>query len=108
MTSILIVFTGLFIRLAIPGVLMIALVFLLRRLDAHWQEDAMHRQKIEAASVEEQTWELKGCAIDGMTKKTALHSTEPCWNVFRNSNGSLHEECLRCKVFSATQVLLSN
>jgi hypothetical protein len=108
MTPILVVLTSLLIRIAIPALLMIGLVLLLRRLDAHWQEEAIYQQKMEAENPLEHTWEMKGCSIEGMSINPALHSTEPCWQVFRKSNGYLHEECLRCKVFRATPVLLPN
>lgn len=107
MTSIMVVLTSLLIRIAVPALLMLGLVYLLRHLDAHWQEEAIYRQKLEAAD-EEQTWELKSCSIEGISHTPALHSSEPCWQVFRKTNGYLHEECLRCKVFRASPVLLPN
>jgi hypothetical protein len=108
MTSILVVLTSIFIRIALPLLLMIGLVYLLRRLDAHWQEQALYIQKLEARGAQEHTWELKACSIEGMAHSPALHSSEPCWQVFRKSNGYIHEECLRCKVFGATPVYLAN
>lgn len=108
MTSILVVLTGLLVRIAIPALLVAGAIFILRRLDAHWQAEAIAKEKIESSHPHSQTWELKDCPIEGFAERPALQSTEPCWETFRESNGTLHEECLRCKVFRATPILLPN
>jgi hypothetical protein len=106
MTSIFVVLAGFLIRIAIPLLLMLALVYLLRRLDARWQMEALYRQKLDADETQEHTWELKDCSIEGALQWPALQSSQHCWQVLRKSNGTIHEECLRCKVFRAAPILL--
>jgi len=108
MTSIYVVLAGFIIRIAVPLLLMAALVFILRRLDSRWQMEAIYRQKLESEQSQAHTWELKDCSIEDVPHWPALQSNEPCWQVFRKSNGYLHKECLRCKVFRATPILLPN
>jgi hypothetical protein len=106
MTSILVVLASLLIRIVIPLLLMGGVVFLLRRLDARWQMEALYRQKQESADTQEHAWELKDCCIEGKNHQPALQSNQPCWQIFRQSNGYLQEECLHCKVFRSTPILL--
>jgi hypothetical protein len=106
MTSIYVILAVFLIRIAVPLLVMIGLVFLLRRLDARWQLEALYRQKLESAGKQERTWELTNCSIAGMTHQPALQANQPCWQAFRKNNGSLHVECLQCKVFRASPVFL--
>ncbi len=106
MTSIYIVLTGLLVRFIVPLLLMVGLVFLLRRMDARWQKEAINRQLLETSTAQSRTWELSHCTIAGMANQPAIQSGQPCWLVYRKSNGYLHEECLHCKVFCATPILL--
>ncbi len=108
MTIFLVVIAGFLIRIAVPLLLMVALVSLLRHLDARWQAEAVQQQELAENDTSEHSLDLKECAIEGISNKLSIHSHEPCWQVFRMSNGYLHEECLHCKVFRASPILLNN
>lgn len=96
LTSVLALIAGLLIRLAIPITLTAVLIFLLRKLDARWQAEVKHEplliQKPEC-------WKIKGCSPVLIKHCAATSSPLPCWQVFRQPNGYLREECLTCKVF---------
>ena len=108
MTPFLIVLAGLFIRIVLPLLLMVGLVFLLRRLDARWQQEALYQQKLAAEDTGEHTLDLRNCAIEGFSNKFSVKASEPCWQIFRKSSGYLHDECLHCKIFRAAPILLPN
>ena len=87
---------ALFVRLALPIVITLVLVFILRKLDARWQEEAQH----EPPMVEKpECWKIKGCSPEQRKNCPAFSSHQPCWQVFRQPNGYLNEKCLICNVF---------
>lgn len=106
MTTFFVVIAGFLIRIAVPILLMVILVSLLRRLDARWQCEARRQQQLAETDTSEHSLDLKECAIEGNSGMRSVYSVEPCWQVFRMSNGYLHEECLHCKVFRAAPILL--
>ncbi len=95
-TSFLAILAGFLLRLAIPIAGTVILIYFLRKLDAHWQVEAQlppkPAQKIEC-------WKIKGCSPAQKRKCPAASSPLPCWQVFRQPNGYLQEECISCKIF---------
>jgi hypothetical protein len=99
--SLLALITGLLIRLAIPIVLTAALIFCLRKLDAHWQAEAeLPQPTIQTV----ECWKIKNCTVEQRKTCVAYQATLPCWQAKRLPNGYLHEECLSCKVFTEAAV----
>jgi len=94
--SFLVVLIGLLVRLAIPIAGTCILVYLLRKLDAHWQAEAQLPAK-PAPNIE--CWNIKGCSPARRKKCVAASSQLPCWQVFRQPNGYLQENCISCEVF---------
>ena len=97
LTSILAVLTGFLIRLAIPIVLTAFVIFLLRKLDAHWQKEAEQLPALSTQKVE--CWKIKGCRPEQIAHCAGAHSSLPCWQSLRLPNGYLREECLTCEIF---------
>lgn len=95
--SILVLIAGLLIRLAMPIALTAMLIFVLRKLDAHWQAEAELPQP--AVPVIE-CWKVKNCSTEQRKICVAYQATVPCWQVKRLPNGYLREECLSCKIFT--------
>ena len=94
--SILAILIGLLLRLAIPIAGTILLVYLLHKLDAHWQAEAEHT----LVSVEKvECWKIKACSEEQRKTCTAVASSLPCWQAYRQSNGYLQQKCLSCEVF---------
>src|SRR5512143_526993 len=95
-TSLFTIFMGLLLRLAIPIAGTGILIYFLRRLDDHWQAEAqlppMPAPKVEC-------WKIKNCSPGQKKKCAAASSPLPCWQVFRQPNGYLQEQCISCKVF---------
>jgi len=106
--GVLAVVTGLIVRLALPiGVSLIAIYFL-RRLDSRWQEEARSESApYHGPSEGILCWEVKDCPPDRRSKCPAFSSTEPCWQVHRQPNGYLLEDCLGCEVFRNTPLPLA-
>lgn len=95
-TSFLAILAGLLLRLAIPIAGTGILIYFFRKLDAHWQTEAemppVRAQKVEC-------WKIKGCSEDQRKSCNAAPSPMPCWQVYRQPNGYLQEECISCDVF---------
>jgi hypothetical protein len=95
-TSLLTLIAGLLLRLAIPILGTAILVYLLRKLDAHWQTEA-ERIPVPIETIE--CWKIKGCSAAQRKSCSAAASNLPCWQVFRQPNGYLQEKCISCEVF---------
>lgn len=94
--SLLAILTGLLLRLAIPIAGTIIAVYLLRKLDAQWQAEA---QLPPVPAPKTECWKIKGCSPAQQKNCPAASSPLTCWQVFRQPNGYLREECISCKVF---------
>lgn len=95
-TSILVLAAGVLLRLAIPIIGTAVLIYFLRKLDEHWQAEA----KLTPVPVEKvECWDIKGCSPAQQKNCSAASSSLPCWQVFRQPNGYLREDCISCKVF---------
>ena len=90
------ILTGLLLRLAIPIVGTIILVYLLRKLDAHWQAEA---ELAPVTPVKIECWKIKGCSEEQRKSCTGAASPLPCWQASRQLNGYLQEKCISCEVF---------
>jgi hypothetical protein len=99
------VFIGLLIRVGIPILVTGGLVYILHRLDVRWQrEEMMHQQGKKPETGQKLCWEQKNCPAAQMATCPALNSDQPCWQVFRESNGYLAQKCLKCEVFRSAPV----
>lgn len=87
---------GVVIRLAIPVILTILVVQLLRIWDARWQREA---ESAPLLIEKPACWEVKKCAPECRESCPGYTSPLPCWQARRMDNGYLREECLGCKVF---------
>jgi hypothetical protein len=94
-TSLLVILAGFLLRLVVPIVGTVLLVYFLRKLDANWQIEAQLPQTL--AKVE--CWKAKGCSPEQQKHCVAASSPLPCWQVFRQPNGYLREDCISCDVF---------
>ena len=96
-TSALTIIIGLLLRLAIPIVGTLILIYFLRKLDAHWQAEA----NLAPVGIEKvECWKVKGCSEEQRKQCTGATSPLPCWQVYRQPNGYLQEKCISCEVFS--------
>jgi hypothetical protein len=97
LNTMLAVVAGLLLRLAVPILGTGMLVYFLRKLDAHWQEEAS-LPRVQAVKAE--CWKVKGCSEEKKKSCKAAASPLPCWQCYRQPNGYLQEECISCEVFS--------
>jgi hypothetical protein len=95
-TSLLAILIGFLLRLALPIAGTIVLVYLLQKLDAHWQAEA-ERTPVTVEKVE--CWKVKGCSEEQRENCIGAASALPCWQVYRQPNGYLQEKCISCEVF---------
>jgi hypothetical protein len=101
LTSILYIVAGLLLRLAVPILGTILLVFFLRKLDERWQAEA---ELYPQAAEKPECWKIKGCTPQQTGNCKAYQSKLPCWQVYRLPNGYLKEECLSCRVFTEAPI----
>ncbi len=102
-TSILVVLTGLFVRLAIPLLVTAFVVLMLRKLDARWQTEAEQERKALLVKDETPCWKEQGLPMEEIQLR-ASKSEQPCWQIHRLSNGYLREACLDCDVFLSAPI----
>lgn len=88
---------GVFVRLALPIAVTLAVIHFLRRLDAHWQQEAEGQIRVQVEKPE--CWKIKNCPPVQRSSCPAYSSSQPCWQVHRLPNGYLNENCLTCNVF---------
>ena len=96
LTSLFAILTGLLLRLALPIAGTVLLVYILRKLDAHWQAEA---ELVPAPSEKVECWKIKGCSEEQCRNCIGAASPLPCWQVHRLPNGYLQEKCISCEVF---------
>jgi hypothetical protein len=95
--SFFVLLTGIFIRLLIPFAITGLVVLVLRKLDAHWQAEAMQESDLLRGD-EILCWREQGLSISEIKLRASL-SGKPCWQIHLSSNGYLREVCLDCDVF---------
>jgi hypothetical protein len=96
LTTPLAIVIGLLLRLAIPVGGTVILIYFLRKLDAHWQAEA---ERLPVTKEKVECWKARGCSEEQRKNCIATSSTLPCWQVHRQTNGYLQEECISCEVF---------
>lgn len=91
---------GIIIRFGIPVSLTALAIFLLRRLDTQWQQDAKSKGLTGVTAKNPGCWNAKNCSEEKRSKCKAYQNKEvPCWHLFRDNEGRLRENCLGCDVF---------
>ena len=90
---------GLAARLALPILVTAVAVYVLRMLDAHWQNEARNRPAQQQAVEKPACWEVNGCSPEQRKDCPGYVSSLPCWQARRTANGYMREECLGCTVF---------
>jgi hypothetical protein len=105
LTSILVILTGILLRLVVPLVLTALVVIVLRKLDARWQAEAERESKM-LLNGEVHCWKEEGLPSSEI-KLRLTKGERPCWQSCRLSNGNLREKCLDCEVFHDAPVPVS-
>ena len=101
LVSFLYIIVGLLLRLAIPILGTVLMVYFLRKLDERWQAEAeLHQQGMEKT----ECWKIKGCPPQQTENCEAYQSELPCWQVNRLPNGYMRDECLSCQVFTEAPI----
>ena len=101
------VIIGTVLRLGVPILLTIAVVYLLSRLDRSWQSQALRDGAVSTAAQVRNPgcWDVNNCSKEQRQQCGAYaHPETPCWQYFRSSSGELREGCLGCDVFRKAPV----
>ncbi len=94
---------GLLVRIGVPALALVGMVWVMRRLDAHWQAEAQRPAPLPPA--DPPCWEARACAPDRRVQCAAyLNPETPCWQQFRDRAGNLRAGCLACEFFAAVPV----
>lgn len=101
--------TGTVIRIALPIVLTLVAVVLLKRLDKRWQQESDSNPKLVVAGPRNPgCWDFNNCSAEDRAKCTAYaHPDTPCWQIKRDNQGLLQESCLGCKIFQNAVPVIS-
>lgn len=99
------IFIGTVLRLAVPVILTVLVVGLLRYLDGRWQAEALHQattvggMRIPVQNLN--CWDIHDCPPERKSQcPTYLNPSVPCWEA-HNVNGQLQEACLGCAFHKA-------
>ena len=98
---------GMVLRIGIPVGVTAFPIWLFHRLDARWQtqaeQDGIHTGQNLIPN--RGCWNIQNCPPEGRnTCRAFAHPEAPCWQVFRNGDGTLRENCLMCRVFKEAPV----
>ncbi len=106
LTTTLTVLIGLLLRIIIPILITAVIVYLLGRLDAHWQQEVEKQNEaaLARAAAQNRCWEINGCLPETRKNCGAAQAAMPCWQFFRSESGYLKDACLSCKVFRQAPV----
>lgn len=99
--DVLAVLAGVVLRLAIPVMLTVLVVQLLRIQDARWQMEAESTPRLIEKPA---CWEIKNCPPECSQNCPGQTSPLACWQARRLDNGYLREECLGCKIFLSAPI----
>jgi len=95
-------------RFGLPIFFTVLMVWIFKRLDAHWQIEAVERRASMGSSYAApviRCWQINDCPEPICSGCVAFQQQEtPCWQHFRADDGTLKEECLGCRVFSQAPV----
>lgn len=90
-------------RFGLPVLITIVVVSILSKFDSRWKEEALARQRQESelgVIPLVKCWVFKDCSPEMRSKCPAYtDQSMPCWQVFRDKNDFLKEDCLTCPVF---------
>ena len=92
--------SGVVIRLGLPIVATALVIILLRKLDNRWKAEAVDSINRPISTDQKPCWDVNQCSPEAMENCLATQNPNtPCWQLFRNDQGLLNEECLGCDVF---------
>lgn len=105
------VILGLLLRFGIPILVTAFFIWLLRRMDERWQREG---RQTEVPGTQEhplfsnlRCWILHDCTPEQRERCPAfLEAVRPCWQVHRNGNGGMKEECFDCEIFQSAPILV--
>ena len=97
---------GLLFRLAIPICITVLIVWVLKKLDAHWQNESIQTVNPVTSGIKNPgCWKVHNCTEEKRAACNAYaHVETPCWQIHRESSGQLQERCLGCQVFKEALV----
>lgn len=102
------VFLLVLLRVAIPIAVTIAIIGLLKWLDERWkvEADVDSGQLVKVGNVG--CWEINNCPEEKRKGCKAYNNPDlPCWQIFRDKNGSMQERCIGCDIFRQAPVPVS-
>ena len=97
------------LRIGFPiGVTALA-VWLLSRLDRRWKKEAGESGLMQVTAKNPGCWDINNCSPEKRAKCKAFQNQEvPCWQLFRENDGNLRENCLGCDVFIKAPIPVSS
>lgn len=97
--------SGVIIRFGIPVAITALAVWLLRLLDKRWQKDAEAKDLVKVRAKNPGCWNIKNCSEEKRAGCKAYQNSEfPCWQLLRDQEGRLRENCLGCDVFQGASI----
>jgi len=90
-------------RFGIPVLVTVLIVSILSRIDSRWKQEALENRREESrvgVIPLMKCWVFQDCPPEERSQCPAYKDSYlPCWQVFRDKNDLLREDCLNCPVF---------
>lgn len=88
------------LRIAVPVVVTIAIIGILKWLDERWKVEAHVGCSPQVKVGNVGCWEINNCPEENRKGCKAYNNPDqPCWQVFRDKHGRLQESCIGCDIF---------
>jgi len=100
------IITGMVLRIGLPIAATALAILFLRKLDNRWRAEAKQNLLVPVVATSQPCWDVKKCSPEQRKNCPASKQTaSPCWQFFRNEQGTLKETCLGCEVFRHAPLL---
>ena len=91
---------GLLLRVIIPIAVTIFVVVILKWLDERWKKEADLDESAVVKVGNVGCWDINNCPAEKREQCLAYTNPDkPCWQVFREEDGRLQEQCIGCEIF---------
>lgn len=100
LTTVFTMVMGILLRVIIPIAATILVITVLKLLDDRWKKEADLDGSAVVKVGNVGCWEINECTAENRAQCLAYANPDkPCWQVFREENGHLQEECIGCDIF---------
>ena len=100
LTTVFTMIMGIILRVIIPIAATILVIAILKRFDDRWKKESDLDSPVVVKVGNVGCWDINNCSAEKREQCLAFANPDkPCWQVFREEDGRLQEECIGCDIF---------